>query len=270
MVYQRKSKKYRNSTLFFLCTLLFGVFVYINPVSFFSPLRSFFVTVFSPFEKIAFVTGDRLHSWREFFTSIGSVQSENTRLEQVNIELSSKLALLKDVAEENKFLRSEISLLPRDQYEFFGAEIIAHDPTGSQEWFLINKGSRDGVVQNMPIVTHGTTLLGVVRDVQLFTARVETLTAEKSVVNVFLNDSGAKGIVHGLVGQGALLDQVLQTDQLTIGSSVLTSGIGGRIPRGLLVGNVESVSQTTDGLFQQAVLSLAGDFRDTRIVFFIK
>ena len=51
------------------------------------------------------------------------------------------------------------------------------------------------------------------------------------------------------------MDMILQTDSIQPGDEVVTSGIGGNMPRGLFVGTIQEVHQSDDHLFQQAVVS---------------
>ena len=83
-------------------------------------------------------------------------------------------------------------------------------------------------------------------------------------------ESGAKGVAKGEYGLGIIFDMVLQTDSINTGDSVITSGIGGEIPRGLYVGTIQEIHQSDDHLFQQAVLTAPIQFSKLQIVFVIK
>ena len=66
--------------------------------------------------------------------------------------------------------------------------------------------------------------------------------------------TGAKGVIKGEYGLGLIFDMILQTDSIQSGDEIVTSGIGGQLPRGLLVGTVQNVHASDDHLFQQATV----------------
>jgi rod shape-determining protein MreC len=63
---------------------------------------------------------------------------------------------------------------------------------------------------------------------------------------------------------------ILQTDTIKIGDNIVTSGVGGGIPRGLYVGTVQEVHDSDDHLFQQAVIVSPLQVSKLQIVFIIK
>jgi rod shape-determining protein MreC len=83
-------------------------------------------------------------------------------------------------------------------------------------------------------------------------------------------ETGAKGIVHGEYGLGLIMDMVTQSDTLNDGDTIITSGLGSNIPRGLLVGKIKEVRVSADRLFQQAVITSRIKYSKLDVVFIIK
>jgi rod shape-determining protein MreC len=90
------------------------------------------------------------------------------------------------------------------------------------------------------------------------------------VINAQDIETEAKGVVRGEYGLGTVLDMVSQTDILNVGDTVVTSGLGGDLPKGLLVGNIQEIRTTPDKLFQQADLMSRVKYSDLDVIFIIK
>jgi len=66
------------------------------------------------------------------------------------------------------------------------------------------------------------------------------------------------------------MDLIPQASEVKEGQTVITSGLGGIYPRGLLIGYVQKTEITVDQLFQKASLNLPIDFKNLRMVWIIK
>ena len=135
---------------------------------------------------------------------------------------------------------------------------------------LVDRGGVDGVSVGMPVIVGEGILLGMVDEVYPLSSKVALVTSTKSAVGGSTVENGAKGIARGERGLGLLLDLVSQKDTLHAGDSVVTSGVGGNVPSGLLIGTVENPHESPDRLFQQAGVITPVDMRDLRFVFFIR
>ena len=111
--------------------------------------------------------------------------------------------------------------------------------------------------------------MGVIDEVYPLSSKVSLLTNSKSALGGMTVENGTKGIVGGDRGLGMVLGLVLEKDTLHAGDRVVTSGVGGTVPQGLLVGTVENVSETSDRLFQQANIVSPADLNGLRVVFLV-
>jgi len=250
-------------TIVAVCMIVFG-----NP-AFFSPVRYGVAMVLAPFQKITFLFSEKILSGVRLLSSIGNLKEENERLERENAALRAEKAALQDVKNENKQLRDQIQLLPRETFSLIAAEVIAPDPLGQGNWMTINRGTRHGVTTGAPVIVSGRILMGRVHEVFAASARVMLTTHPESVVNATVSDTGAQGIVRGHYGLGLTFDMALQTDSIPVGSTVVTSHIGDALPQGLSLGIVQEVHPSEDRLFQQATLTPSNGGMRQRFVFVI-
>jgi rod shape-determining protein MreC len=265
-------KNYFSSKPFKLIFILAacGLLVFLNPSGIFAPVRNIFATIFYPFEKIFYMSSRKLADSGEFLGSISKLRSENERLIREKNFLSSQLAALTDEKKENENLRRELDLLPRKKYDLEAAFIIGQDPQKMGSWLIIDKGSTDGVFQGMPAIVSEGIIVGKIGEVSLKSSKVNLLTNSLSSVNAADLNTGAKGIIRGEFGLGVIFDMVAQTDVLNVDDQIVTSGLGGDIPRGLLVGKIQEIRSTQDKLFQQALVIPQVKYSGLEQVFVIK
>jgi len=235
-----------------------------------NPLKGFILRIESPFLKTFRIFSGGTEGFFHFLGSIGELKSENEKLLRENGELLAKNALLKDIESENKLLREELALLPRKKYDLEASFVIAQDPQSLGNHLIIDKGEKNGLKSGMPAIISKGILAGKITDVYPTSAKVVLMSDKNSAVNAEIEDSGARGIVRGAYGLGLVMEMISQSEVVKEGDTVITSGLGGDMPRGLYVGRIKEAGQSADKLFQQASLISPVDFPALRVVFVVK
>jgi rod shape-determining protein MreC len=260
----------RNNWKSFLFFLLLFILLFSAGAAVSKPIRSLVISVSSPFLKVFrnFSLGTR--GFFGFLGSIGELKQENEKLVRNNSELLSKNAELASVANENQLLRQQLDLAPRKDYDLEASFVIGQDPQGINNFILIDKGASSGIREGMPAIISRGTLIGKVSEVNEASAKVLLITDPKSTVNAEVENSGARGIVRGEYGLGIALDMISQKDVINEGDSIITSGLGGGVPKSLYIGKIGKVKESPDKLFQQATVVSPIDFSKLDIVFIIK
>jgi rod shape-determining protein MreC len=82
--------------------------------------------------------------------------------------------------------------------------------------------------------------------------------------------SRSQGLVRGSYGFDVILEEIDQADDVAIGEDVITSGVGGRYPEGLLIGSVRKVESQKNKIFKSATLKLPFEIRKLERVFVIR
>jgi rod shape-determining protein MreC len=189
---------------------------------------------------------DRLVS---VFGDVSRLRAENQRLRAADEELRRQLVELNASAKENASLRKALDFERASGHRMVAAQIIGLGPDGFSRTLEIDRGTADGVQPGMVVAT-GAGLLGRVREAGPHAAIVQTLADPQSRVNVYLSTSGLQGTVSG--GPTVLDLEIQHTLGVTpsTGEWAITSGVGGSFPRGLVVGEVATVTRrdasTTD------------------------
>lgn len=157
----------------------------------------------------------------------------------------------RSLAEENRQLRAMLGLGDRAGSQFVGAQVLRIGTTGTTSTFLIDIGLEDGIGAGSPIVAPEG-LLGVVIRADARTAQAIDWTSSEFKVGAMTVDGTASGIVESVPGRLGGEDILLLTgapfhSDVRPGSRVVTSGVGGRYPRGIPIGTVLGIQEADTG-----------------------
>ena len=183
-----------------------------------------------------------------------------------NVKLALDNMRLREAAWENVRLREalafrrvegEVSVVP--------AEVIGRDPDQIYDTVVINAGIDRGISKDMPVVT-AEGLVGHIAQVGDTDSVVQLLM--RSRVSALVQSTRAQGIVSWLDGQRFSLGFVEASSLVREGDQVVSSGLGGRYPKGIPIGTVVEVNQIErDLVFQEVFIKSSVDFPDLEEVF---
>lgn len=266
------SKKYFTSKIASLVAVLVvcALLIFINPRSFFSPVRGLFLSISEPFQKIFYQSSQEIGGIVSFLSSISEIKKDNAKLSKENNSLAARVASLQEEKNQNALLREQLGLIPRDKFSLIGGFVVGQDPQGSESWVIFDKGERDGILPGMAVIVSNGILVGKVEEVYPTNSKINLLASSSSSVNVSDVETGAKGIIRGEYGLGLVMDMVTQSDVLNVGDTIITSGLGSNIPRGLLVGKIKEIKVSDDRLFQRATIVSRIKYSNLDVVFAIK
>ncbi len=186
---------------------------------------------------------------------ISRLQTEIIQLQQ-QINESKVLYALLDFAREN----------PENQY--IACSVIGRDPSPFLHYIIINHGSDDGIKRGMPVVTQNG-LVGTIDAVTAGASRVLLINDPGSIVNVVLESSNTEVTMSGSVTGEIGITFIPQDLKVLPGEVVLTSGLGGRYPANIMVGQLTSIQQENNALFQNATVQPVVDFANLSVVLVI-
>ena len=156
-----------------------------------------------------------------------------------------------NLREENRRLRGLLSLRARIPLAYRAASLIRPGTSGSESMFLLDEGSASGVRVQAPVITREG-LVGMVREVRDGTSIGMDWTHPDFRASAMTLDGTTYGIVESVRGDFREEDRLMlngtafHTD-LAPGTVVVTSGLGGVLPRGIPVGRVESLAEADAG-----------------------
>ncbi len=215
----------------------------------FSPIRNLFSSVVS-------VLGFRLENSRDRAELERELQ--RTRQELLSYQLVHDE--LETVKREKNRLEQTLGYRQKILLKSIPAKIILKDPQNLFTTLVINRGEEDGIREGDPVVgfTKGKmALVGKIIECESTSAKILTIVDPRSQVGVMIEATGDNGILKGqspaqISCKIEYLDRKL--DGLE-GKTIITSGIGGRYPRGIYIGEITEVIRKRYGLFQQSFLT---------------
>ena len=210
---------------------------------------------------------------KQFFATIFTIKNlakENALFNQKIDELSFENARLQSAKAENSALRKALNFKETSGFDITAVEVITSDPTGFSQIITVDKGENAGIAPNKAVMAYPGLLVGKVTKVSGSNSEVTLITDPSILVNAQVAESGATGLVRGEHGLGLTFGLVTQNEVIKVQDRVITSGLSGDFPKGLLIGEISSVRSGQSQLFQEAFVSPAADLKRLKFLFIIK
>jgi rod shape-determining protein MreC len=205
-------------------------------------IRYWTVEALMPFEHGGTWSFSKVGDIWDGYIALRGTRAENTRLHaQVDQLQILNRQLESDAAEVQRF--NALSGF-REAYEkapMVAAQVIGASSDASSNTLFVNRGQRDRVRPNMPVITPEG-IIGKIVEVFPATAQVLLINDRDSGVGALLEDTRTHGVVKGGGDPDPRLDYVVNDEKVHAGEVILTSGEDRIFPKGLLIGSVSSAS----------------------------
>lgn len=228
----------------------------------------------APLQSVISFMSKQIAGIFDYFKDVKATKAENEELMQRISELEKENRELERLQRENKELRDALNFLDQmESFEPIGCTIIAKDPGNWFEVFTINRGSKDGIEINSPVITaYG--LVGRVSEVDLFTSKVVSIIDMDSTVAARVSSSRDVVIVRGdasLRNSGLCrMDYISPDMDVMPGDIIETSGLGGIYPKGIIIGQVKEVIRNEGQFDAYAIINPVVDFKRLEEVIVLK
>jgi rod shape-determining protein MreC len=196
------------------------------------------------------------------------LEAENRFLREQNLVLSDQLSRMREAAVENSRLRAQLELKEKGLYRYLAANVVGKNFQLLRSSITLDVGEDDGVVTNMPVVTHGG-LVGKVVATNAWYAVVHTLFHQEMRTSAKVERSRADGILVWEGGEGLKLKNVAKTLDVQVGDLVVTSEYSSIFPAGIPIGIVSRTSEVRGDLFQTIEVAPSADLLRLEEVFVI-
>src|SRR5947208_10360391 len=208
-------------------------------------IRVWVVNAITPFEKgIVGLQGGVGNLWRNYFYLRG-VRKENYDLKQQIEHLRLEQVRLNEDAEQARRLQALLGFKEQFISQTLPAQVIGSSGSEQSRSIHIDKGSHDGIKQDMPVIT-ADGVVGKVLRVFGTTSQVLLIDDQTSGVGAILEKSRLQGVLRGTPAGEIVLEKVAADETIQPGEKVLTSGGDQVFPKGLPVGTVTKVSTGAD------------------------
>lgn len=213
------------------------------------------------------------------FSNIGVVDNDEelARLQEENQQLRTLVAELEEYRQQDQRLTAMMQFDDIYGLETVSAEVISMT-SGWDRTATIDKGARDGIRVGMGVIS-SCGLYGQIETVTETSSVIRLVNDASSSVSAMVQNSRARGILHGAYDGTLTLEYVPIDTTVSEGDIVITSGNGGVYPRGIVIGTVSNIEADSSKLYHrisvepvfsieacEEVLVLTGDETETQRV----
>lgn len=210
------------------------------------PVESFANTVFTPVQQAVSGVTSTVGSWFTGMARGGELEQENKKLREALDAVTAENARYQELGIENAQLRNMLTFqIARPETQAVVANSIGGDPSGLTRVLTIDEGSNAGIKEGMAVTSPGGILVGTIQAVKTDRSTVLLLTDIDSKIPVATQRTQVPGVLEGQWQKGGnlLATHIPRDADVQAGDVLVTSGLGGTFPRGLLCAQMQNVHQ---------------------------
>jgi len=229
-----------------------------------SPADKAALAILSPVQNLFAWFGDKINFVVDGVSEISNLQEQNKQLREEVELLRAQNLTASEFAAENQRLRALLGYKQvATQFDLVAASVIGRESATWSSVVVINRGTLDGVADNMPVVTD-LGLVGHVMEAGANTSKVQLILDPRSSVGTVIQrpESRVAGIVEGDINnpnQPRMINIPKNAD-VQPEDMVVTSGFGGVYPKGIVVGKITEVHNDEGGLLKHGLLATSVNF----------
>jgi rod shape-determining protein MreC len=190
------------------------------------------------------------HVWRTYVMLVG-VKEENAALRRRVLQLEQQSVHMAEVEQTDQRLNELLKFRATLEGDVQAARIIGRDPLPRFGTVIINKGDADGVHKNMAVLSPFG-VVGQTIATSAHSALVLLITDHNSGVDAVVQRSRARGIVEGALDGRCVMKYLKRGEDAEVDDRVVTSGLDGIFPKGIILGTITHVTRGNRGLLQVA------------------
>ena len=205
------------------------------------------------------------------YVDLRGVRAENEQLRSQVADLEVRLQEQRALAARTSKLQELLNLRSSVSAPTLAAEVIAGNPNPGMMTLTIDRGSADGVQENMAVIAPTGIVGRVVGSPAAHAARVQLIIDQHAAAGAVSERSRAGGMVVGRSdadGAPLRMELVSNLADLKAGDLIITSGVDGIYPKGFAIGRAESVERRT-GLYLTVTVRPTVDFRSLEEVLIV-
>ncbi len=247
-----QDSKARYRVLIDLMILCFAFYAYSKNDAPYSKASRFDVLVIdtiAPLQKGVNGVYDSISSvLKHYLLNVDSAR-KNENLVKYIASLESKISSLSEVEKENERLKDLLNFKQSTTYESIPAKIIAWDSSSDFRTIRIDKGFKDGLRIQSPVVSHKG-VVGYIYRMSDHFADILTILDPNNRVDAIVGRTRSYGIAEGFSSDRSIMKYLRITDAVSLNDEVLTSGLGYIYPKGLRLGHISKIERESYGITQ--------------------
>ena len=238
-----------------LWPVAFVLVIFLHFIKVLAPIENLAVSTVRPLATFLYGSGSSIsHSYEEnkqqkdIFAKDDSLEKEVARLTVEN-------AQFKELEQDNIKLRAQLNFLSANKYKNVLSNVISQNlvfdiKEGDQD-IVIDKGTKDGIKEGLGVVNENGVIIGKISEARDHLSKV-CLTTNRNCkfAATIQNQNRTMGITEGDLGLTVKMNYIPQSEKINNGDTVITSGLGGNISRGLVIGKVSQINNHSNEIWQ--------------------
>ncbi len=226
------------------------------------------LVIVSPFQQyLSGLVRSVKEIWNQYFFLVSTAE-ENMQLKQALGQSLQRLNRCSEIKLANDRLRHLLGFEAPNARPMLAAQVVGKDPSPWSKTVIVDKGGNNNVRLGAPVVAPEG-VVGVIVEVSPQYAKVLLLIDPNSAVDALVQRTRARGIVKGGGAGYCIFDYVLRKHEISVGDTVVSSGLDGVFPKGLRLGRISEIVRLNAGIFQRVSVTPTVDFEILEEVFII-
>ncbi len=256
-----------NKHIFIVVAAVLILLIFLHSFKILSPIEKVITGALKPIQTTLSSGSNTFKNFFGKFSDFNNLSDENEELKKQIQQLTIENSATKTLIEENKIIDPQIKKLQEKNYNYILSRVISKGVDPTFKTMMINQGSDQGISVGMPVVADEMILIGKIIEVESNRSQVMLLNdTRSSTASQIQNEDVTMGLISGEFGLSLKMELILKEDKFDIDQTVITSGLENTIPKGLLIGRIESIKVQPGEFFQTAYIYPLSDYEKIQIV----
>ncbi len=210
----------------------------------------------APVQEVSTRSTNFLVRWYQDYIALVNTKHDNRRMIEEIKTLNNTVLATSEALRENERLGKLLGMRKAVTAPTMAALVIGDDSTPWYRSLALDHGSADGIGEGMPVLAVDG-IVGQIIKVTPSSSRVLLLTDHASSITAMVARSRARGVVKGDGDGRLILEFTMRGEDVQVGDEIISSGVGGIFPKGLMIGRVTAVRKGDYGIFQNITVKPA-------------
>ncbi|WP_457577985.1 rod shape-determining protein MreC [Desulfomarina sp.] len=219
-----------------------------------------------PLQSAVTKTTSGITTIKNDYIALWNVRKENKRLHNLVEYYLTELAKYKEGYSSYLHLQELLEFKKQLSFNPLTARVVGKEPAYWYQTIVVDRGKSDDVLEGMIVFTPAGVVGQVIHTSENY-SKVLLANAPSSAIDAMIQKNRIRGILKGAGEKGYILHYVLKNADVSVGDQIVTAGIGGLFPAGMVLGRVSLVHKGRRGMFQEIEVKPAVDFQKLEVVF---
>lgn len=257
--------KSNNKILIVISTVILLFFLHF--IGLLQPFENFLIKIVSPLGFRLYAFSQNISTGLRNISSVKSLALENEDLKKKFLEKTVNEAKLEELTAENETLKKLLNFVQEKKLNVISGNVIGKGNSNEFNSIIINIGSKQGIKEGQAVISEEGVMVGKIFEVHRDYSSVLPVTDDHSKTAVsILNKDKTIGLLEGKYGLSSVINLIPQNEEIKENDIIITSGLEQNIPQGIVIGQVDKVTNELNNLFKSSTIRLFVDLNKIKII----